>query len=112
MTTTNESIPALYEVWHIAFEYEDQPGVTKERPVTIGANDEEFALVLVMKVTSHAPRPNYPGEAPLEDWKDAGLDNLPLRAARKRFSSSDLISLAAIDMGSCLPGIHLRSQHH
>ena len=70
----NESTPALYDVWRIAFEYEDQPGVTKERPVIIGAIDEEFALVLVVKVTSHAPRPNYPGEVPLEDWKDAGLD--------------------------------------
>ena len=70
----NESITSLYDVWRIAFEYEDQPGVTKERPVIIGAIDEEFALVLVVKVISHAPRPNYPGEVPLEDWKDAGLD--------------------------------------
>ena len=70
----NESTPALYDVWRIAFEYEDQPGVTKERPVIIGAIDEEFALVLVVKVTSHASQPDFPGEVLLEDWKDAGLD--------------------------------------
>ena len=70
----NNDTPALYEVWRIAFEYEDHPGIAKERPVIIGAIDEVFALVLAIKVTSHAVRPDYPGEVLLEDWKAAGLE--------------------------------------
>lgn len=72
-TMTSERAPALYDVWRISFEYEDQSGIFKERPVIIGAINEENASVLAVKVTSHAVRPGYPGEVPLEDWKEAGL---------------------------------------
>ena len=74
MMTMNETAPVLYDVWRIAFEYEDQPGVSKERPVIIGAVDEEYAYILAVKVTSHAVRPDCPGEVLLEDWKEAGLE--------------------------------------
>lgn len=36
---TTESPPRPYDVWQISFEYEDQPGVAKVRPVVIGAVD-------------------------------------------------------------------------
>lgn len=66
--------PQLWDVWRLAFEYEDKPGIKKERPVVIGAIDDTSALVLVAKVTSHEPRCNFPGEVALKDWKGAGLE--------------------------------------
>ena len=59
--------PQLYEVWRMPFEYEDQPGVFKNRPVIVGGIDEESVEVFVLstKVTSHPPRPNYFGEVPI-----------------------------------------------
>ena len=71
---TSHVRPKLYEVWRLAFEYEDIPGVSKERPVIVGAFDEERALVLVVKVTGHGVRPGFPGEVPIIEWKQAGLD--------------------------------------
>ena len=61
-------------VWQMSFEYEDQPGVAKVRPVVIGAVDGGRAVVLAVKVTGHGPRPEFPGEVRLRGWKDAGLD--------------------------------------
>ncbi len=57
----------------MSFEYEDMPGVSKERPVVVGRVDEGLACVLVVKVTGHGPRPEYPGEVRIEDWEEAGL---------------------------------------
>lgn len=34
---TTESPPRPYDVWQMSFEYEDQPGVAKVRPVVFGA---------------------------------------------------------------------------
>lgn len=67
--------PQLYDVWRMPFEYEDQPGVFKNRPVIVGGIDEESVEVFVLsiKVTGHPPRPNYFGEVPILDWKEAGL---------------------------------------
>ena len=71
---TTESPPRPYDVWQMSFEYEDQPGVAKVRPVVIGAVDGGRAVVLAVKVTGHGPRPDFPGEVRLRGWKDAGLD--------------------------------------
>ena len=70
---TTESPPRPYDVWQMSFEYEDQPGVAKVRPVVIGAVDGGRAVVLAVKVTGHGPRPEFPGEVRLRGWKDAGL---------------------------------------
>ena len=71
---TISAAPAPYEVWRLEFEYEDQPGVSKARPVVVGAVDGERAVVLAVKVTGHGPRPEFPGEVRLEDWREAGLE--------------------------------------
>lgn len=42
---TTESVPHPYDVWQMSFEYEDQPGVAKVRPVVIGAVDVEPTAV-------------------------------------------------------------------
>ncbi len=77
MTTDFYSdIPKRFEVWRMAFKFEDKPNVTKERPVVIGAVSSRSAEVFVLsvKVTSHAPRSDWPGEVILLDWKEAGLE--------------------------------------
>ncbi len=53
---TNE--PRTWEVWQLAFAYEDNPEKSKLRPVIIAAKSdaEVEVLVLSVKVTSHAPR--------------------------------------------------------
>lgn len=67
--------PQLFEVWRLPFEYDDRPGVFKERPVIVGDIEEDSVEVFIVsvKVTSHAPRPQFPGEVALLDWKEAGL---------------------------------------
>ncbi len=42
---TTESPPRPYDVWQMSFEYEDQPGVAKVRPVVIGAVDIATTIV-------------------------------------------------------------------
>ncbi len=72
---TNGNVqPALYDVWQLVFEFEDQPGVVKRRPVVIGAVDGEHAVVLAIKVTGHGPRKEFPGEVRILDWEQAGLE--------------------------------------
>ena len=90
MMTTSRT-PRLHDVWRLSFEYEDQPGIAKERPVVIGALDEENAVVLAVKVTGHGPRLGYPGEVRIEDWKAAGLD----KPSVARCSKSLVVPLAA-----------------
>ena len=56
--------PKPYEVWRLRFFFEDKPDIAKERPVVVLDRNEETGQVLVAgaKVTSHAPRPDFPGE--------------------------------------------------
>lgn len=77
MTTDRFAEPQLFEVWRMAFRYEDQPEISKERPVIIGAVNKETdeVLLLTVKVTGHAPRSDCAGEVVLEDWQEAGLEN-------------------------------------
>lgn len=37
-----EEGPQLYEVWRIPFEFDDKPGVFKNRPVIVGAINSHF----------------------------------------------------------------------
>lgn len=65
MTTDRFAEPQLFEVWRMAFRYEDQPEISKERPVIIGAVNKETdeVLLLTVIVTNHAPRSDGAGEA-------------------------------------------------
>lgn len=76
MTTDRFAEPQLFEVWRMAFRYEDQPEISGERPVIIGAVNKETdeVLLLTVKVTGHAPRSDCAGEVVLEDWQEAGLE--------------------------------------
>lgn len=64
---------SAFEVRRVAFAYEDDPGKAKERPVIVAHVSQGEALVLVVKVTGHGPRPEFPGEVRLLDWEQAGL---------------------------------------
>lgn len=69
------SEPKLWEVWSLEFKFEDNPQIAKMRPVIVAAKEQEQAEVIVLsiKVTSHPPRTEFPGEIPLLDWGQAGL---------------------------------------
>ena len=90
MAFMNETPPQRGEVWRMAFAYEDNPDVFKIRPVVIADIDVKNGRVCVMaiQVTSHAPRPNYPGEVVIQDWKSAGLVKPSVARCTKRATVS------------------------
>lgn len=51
--------------------YEDDPTNGKIRPVLVISPEESF--VLSLKMTSHAPRQEFPGEYQVVRWMQAGL---------------------------------------
>lgn len=61
--------PRPWELWWAFVQFEDSDEV-KRRPVIVLDNGEIYALVV--KVTSHAARPQW-GEYELIYWKSAGL---------------------------------------
>lgn len=71
--TNNAHLPQPYDVWRLAFYFEDKPDVVKERPVVVLNCNSKTGQVLIAgaKVTSHAPRPDFPGEVQLKKL-DAG----------------------------------------
>ena len=82
----SETTPQIGEIWRMAFAYEDNPALLKIRPVVIADIDVKNGRVCVMavQVTSHAPRPNYPGEVVIQDWKSAGLVKPSVARCSKR----------------------------
>ncbi len=55
------------EVWYAEFPFEDQPDVSKERPVIVLDVSEETATVLSIMVTSSDPRDEFDIE--IFDWE-------------------------------------------
>lgn len=84
----------LYDIWRMAFEYEDKPGKVKERPVIVGAIDDKNAFVLIVKVTSHAPRESFAGEVILQDWREEGLE----KPSVARCSKTLIVPLEAFEL--------------
>lgn len=71
--TNNAHLPQPYDVWRLAFYFEDKPDVVKERPVVVLNCNSKTGQVLIAgaKVTSHAPRPDFPWRGAAEKL-DAG----------------------------------------
>ena len=69
------SEPEVGQLRRFPYEFEDKPSKSKFRPVIVAlvCKDEGFAMLV--KVTSHAPRENFPGELRLLDWEQEGLDH-------------------------------------
>ena len=67
--------PEIGQLRRYPFHYDDNPSKRKERPAVVAlvCKDEGFAMLV--KVTSHAPRENFPGELRLLDWEQEGLDH-------------------------------------
>ena len=92
--TTNS--PRPFEVWRLEFVYEDQPEVSKVRPAIVAVVDHDKDTALVAKVTGHGPRPEFPGEVRIVDWKQAGLT----KPSTVRCSKTMTVPLAALDNAS------------
>ena len=52
--------------------YEDNPCIGKKRPVVVISPERLY--VVSLKMTSHPPRTSYPGEYPVADLVQAGLN--------------------------------------
>lgn len=63
-----------YSPWDVLLAkvfYDDKPEEYKIRPVVL--IDKKANLYLMLKMTSHKPRSNFPGEYPVQHWREAGL---------------------------------------
>lgn len=83
-------LPAQGDVWRIDFVYEDDPSLSKKRPVVVAIIEEGQSSAIVVKITGHGPRPEFPGEVRIGDWADAGLS----KPSTVRCSKSLVIDLA------------------
>lgn len=92
--TTNS--PRPLEVWRLEFVYEDQPKVSKVRLAIVAVVDHDKDTALVAKVTGHGPRPEFPGEVRIVDWKQAGLT----KPSTVRCSKTMTVPLAAFNNAS------------
>lgn len=59
-----------WDIWVARVEFEEGTG-SKIRPVLI--IDGTRCYVLSLKITSHIPRSQFPGEYQIIEWKEAGL---------------------------------------
>lgn len=63
-------IPNKWEIWLVNMPFEEGIGA-KVRPALV--LDPKQGLIIVGKMTTHAPRSNFPYEYQLQDWAGAGL---------------------------------------
>lgn len=85
----------------------------KERPAVVASVDGESAVLTLLKVTGHGPRPEFPGEVRLADWAAAGLTkpstvrcSKAIRVALKELPTCQLIgSLTRRDADAVLDGL-------
>ena len=80
-----------WEIWLANVKFDDDPSSVKRRPVLV--LDRKIAYILSVKITSHAPRPNFNGEYALKFWKAAGLDKpSTVRLSKKlKLQDTDLV---------------------
>lgn len=64
--------PKQWEVWSAEFAFEDNPNISKSRPVLVLEN-KEFYPILAAKITKHSTRSNYLGEYTIKEWREIGL---------------------------------------
>lgn len=63
--------PQKWELWWADVPYEDQPVVSKIRPVLVLEN--KGCYIIAGKMTSSPPRSEFDYEYAIQDWKGAGL---------------------------------------
>ena len=63
--------PSKWEIWYAKVAYEDDPTQIKKLHFLI--IDDRVCYILSFKITSRAPRLNFPGEYKLVKWSEAGL---------------------------------------
>lgn len=73
MPTNSYRRPKPGDVWKLDFAYEEDPSISKKRPVVVAVVEESAGRAVVVKVTGHGPRKEFPGEIRLADWEYAGL---------------------------------------
>ncbi|MFR3484719.1 MAG: type II toxin-antitoxin system PemK/MazF family toxin [Clostridia bacterium] len=62
-----------WEIWRAWVKFEDDPSQGKPRPVLV-MDCQNRVCVFAFKITTHAPRNNYPNEYTVVNWEESGLD--------------------------------------
>lgn len=93
MPTSFCRCPRPGDVWKLDFAYEEDPSISKKRPVVVAVVQESADRAVVVKVTGHGPRREFPGEIRLADWKEAGLS----KPSTVRCSKSLSVGLESFD---------------
>lgn len=94
MTTTSPCrLPQPGEVWKLEFAFEDDPTLSKRRPVVVAVVEERAGRAVVVKVAGHGPRKEFSGEMRLADWQGAGLS----KPSTVRCSKSLSVGLEAFE---------------
>lgn len=93
MTTNSCRRPGPGDVWRLEFAFEEDPSLSKRRPVVVAVVDKSAERAVVVKVTGHGPRREFPGEVRLADWRGAGLS----KPSTVRCSKSLSIGLESFD---------------
>ena len=65
--------PLQWEIWIAKVYFEDNPAVSKQRPVIVIDVTATY-LYVTIKVTGTSPRANYSKEYAIKNWKYAGLN--------------------------------------
>lgn len=91
MSSSRQPVPG--DVWRLEFAFEEDPSISKMRPVVVAVVEESSCRAVVVKVTGHGPRREYPGEIRLKDWGRAGL----AKPSTVRCSKSLSVELAVFE---------------
>ena len=67
---SDKPVVRRWDIWWADIPYEDNPEMSKVRPVVVA--DKGTYFYLTFKMTSHAPRPDFEGEYSVQYWKKQG----------------------------------------
>ncbi len=79
----NSSKFTRWDIWIARVQFEDS-AESKIRPVLI--IDGTLCYVFALKITSHVPRDDRPGEYQIVQWREAGLLKLSILRISKRLN--------------------------
>ena len=67
MTTSSCRRPRPGDVWRLEFVFEDDPSVSKRRPVVVAVVEDLAGRAVAVKVAGRGPRKEFPGGVRLAD---------------------------------------------
>ena len=81
----NRQSPQRWDIWLAYVPFEENDGRYSRRPALVFQFHSETNEWFAFKMTSHAPRSNFPGEYAVQYWREAGLTKPTTIRLSKRF---------------------------